>query len=259
MRAAGVPESQLMAVAGGERIPLFTKSQREKAITNPRPGPPGAPIMPNPEDATITVHAWPSLHAMLPPGDHTTYPEFIDSGTVYTGEVSHQCTLDVTRGLTYGLGGLMMMPQFPAQMSEDMKSFLKYLKSRDVNKHSFYDGGQIAYNFILGDKTIFWNGHLGAYEGIMKTLEPKPDVAILAIAGRANLNGRPFNGSAADFIVQEIKWLGEPSKVIWCLHDEGALNPKYIKTEAATERVSAETKSMVVTLKHADRFELFRS
>jgi hypothetical protein len=42
----------------------------------------------------------------------------------------------------------------------------------------------------------------------------------MGIAGRANLNGRPFEGSAAQFAVEQVKWLGTPSRVIWCLHDQ---------------------------------------
>lgn len=91
----------------------------------------------------------------------------------------------------------------------------------------------------------------------MKGLEPKPDIALLAIAGRANLNGRPFDGSAADFVVDEIKWIGEPEKVIWHLHDKGAINPKFMKTEAATEKVHKETKSKVVDLEPAKLYKLF--
>lgn len=54
----------------------------------------------------------------------------------------------------------------------------------------------------------------------MKGMLPKPNVANLAIAGRADLNGIPFDGSAAQFAVREVKWLGSPSTVIWALHDE---------------------------------------
>ena len=75
-------------------------------------------------------------------------------------------------------------------------------------------------NLIIGDKALLWNAHLGAYEGIMKSLDPKPDVAILGIAGRGNLNGRPFDGSAAQLALKEVQWLEQPRQVIWCLHDE---------------------------------------
>lgn len=213
MRAAGVLEAQLVAVAGGERIPLFTKQQKKAAATGPTqtPGPPTPPS----ELAPVTVHTWPSLHALMPPGDHRQFPEFIDSGTEYVGgATSDACTLDVTRGLTYDLGKLLNMDQFPPQMPDDAKALFTYMKDREKNRYSFFDGGQIMFNFLLGAKTLLWSGHMGAYEGIMKDLQPKPDVAILAIAGRANLNGRPFDGSAADFVVDEVKWLGEPDSYL---------------------------------------------
>jgi hypothetical protein len=102
MRAAGVPEAQLLPVAGGERIPLFSRSQRDKAIEEaakrnppgppgapgapnghgPPPGPPGPP-MPDASEARMTVHAWPSLHCLATSADHRDIPETIDTGTVF--------------------------------------------------------------------------------------------------------------------------------------------------------------------------------
>ena len=278
MRNAGIPETQLQAVAGGERVPIFTAAQRkaaqDKAASQgslggppgaspggpPGGGPPGrprgppGPPTPDPATAPITVHVWPSLHCLMPPGDH---PEYIDTGAVYEGSASHACTMDVTRGMTYGLGGLMKMPNLPPQLPDDMKVFISYMKDREANKYSFFDGGQLMYNILLGEKTLLWQAHLGAYDGIMKSLEPRPDVAVMAIAGRANLNGRPFDGSGADFAKQQIQWIGEPEKVIWCLHDRGALKPYYIKTEAATKLVSEETRSKVVDLQPTQVFKLF--
>jgi len=60
LRDAGVPEEQLLPVAGGERIPLFTKEVREQAKRGEcavAPGPPGAPALPDASLATIAVHA----------------------------------------------------------------------------------------------------------------------------------------------------------------------------------------------------------
>lgn len=175
------------------------------------------------------------------PGSHL---EYIDTGTVYNGAASHACTLDVTRGMTYGLGGLVQLPQVPPMLPE-------YMKDHDTNKYSNFDGGQIMYNFLIGSKTLLWSGHLGCYEGILKGLETAPDVAILAIAGRANLNGRPYDGSAAEFACKQIKWLGEPERVLWCLHDRMPIRPLYVDTKAATDSVHRETKTKVVDLKPA--------
>lgn len=219
LRLAGVPEEQLLPVQGGERLPLFTKEVRERAKRGELAlagFPPGRPPYPHHSLAALSVHVWPSLHAFLP---HPT-PEVIDSGTVYMDEEPYASTLDITLGMKYALFRVSdILP--PEKMTDGMKSFSEYVAERETkNICSHADGGQLMFNIIIDGKALLWNAHLGGYEGILKTVEPKPDVAILAIAGRANLNGRPFVGSAAQFASAEIQWLGEPKQVIWCLHDE---------------------------------------
>ncbi|KAI8303136.1 xylosidase arabinofuranosidase [Colletotrichum sp. SAR11_240] len=200
LRSAGVHESQLFPVAGGERIPMFTKADRDAAVAGKIPlanGPPGAPARPHHSRAVMSVHVWPSLHALMPGSGHHDIPDEIDTGTEYTGEATpYVCTLDVTTGMKYALMRLKeIIP--PDQMDEGTRSMADYMEDRDRHVFSNYDGGQLAYNFLIGPrKTLFWNGHLGGYEGILKAIEPAPDVAILAIAGRANLNGRPYNGKS---------------------------------------------------------------
>ncbi|ESU17398.1 hypothetical protein FGSG_10653 [Fusarium graminearum PH-1] len=85
---------------------------------------------------------------------------------------------------------------------------------------------------------------------------PKPDIAIMAIAGRANLNGRPFDGSAAEFAAMKVGWLGNPSQVIWCLHDEACIPPWRIHTEAATKSVEENGKTKILKMVHAQPVEL---
>jgi hypothetical protein len=151
------------------------------------------------------------------PADH---PEVIDTGTVYKGAASpYTCTLDITIGMKYGLFQLdKLMP--PEKLTAGHRSFLEYISDRKRNVMSHSDGGQLMFNFVIGAKALLWSAHLGGYDGILKGLQPKPDIAILAIAGRANLNGKPFDGSAAEFAALKVGWLGNPSQVIWCLHDE---------------------------------------
>lgn len=220
---AGVPEHQLYRIAGGERVPLFTKIIRDQAISGTcemAPAPPGAPPLPHPNLAVASAHIWPSLHCLMPSLPGGGHPEVIDTGEVYTGEAHpYVCTSDITRGMKYGL--LKIGTHMPREkMDEGLKSFSDYVQDRESNVFSHADGGQIMVNFLVDGKSILWNAHLGSYEGIMKILDPKPDVTILGIAGRANCNGRPFDGSAAAFALQEVGWLGQPEKVIWCLHDE---------------------------------------
>lgn len=219
---AGVPEEQLFRVAGGERVPLFTRIIRDQAKSGEcqlSHAPPGAPSLPHPSLAAAAAHVWPSLHCLMPgaPGGH---PEVIDTGEVYTGEAHpYVCTMDITRGMKYGL--LKIGDIVPRdKMDTGLASFVDYVADQKRNVFSHADGGQIMVNFLVDSKAILWNAHLGSYEGIMKLLEPKPDVAILGIAGRANCNGRPFDGSAAQFALNEVQWLQQPKTIIWCLHDE---------------------------------------
>ncbi|ETS85313.1 hypothetical protein PFICI_03338 [Pestalotiopsis fici W106-1] len=251
LRLAGVPEEQLIPVQGGERIPLFTKDVREKArhdSTLRLPGPPGAPIHPVHTLAAFSVHVWPSLHCLMPDG----HPIVMDTKTVYMGAATpYSCTLDITMGMQHGLLKLgELVP--PEKLDEGQLSFIDYVNDRKRNVFSHCDGGQLMYNFIIDHKALLWSSHLGGYESVLKSMHPKPDIAILGIAGRANLDGRPFDGCAADFAVKQIKWLDSPSQIIWCLHDESCIPPYRIDTTAATLAVETETQSKVLDLRHGD-------
>lgn len=98
---------------------------------------------------------------------------------------------------------------------------------------------------------VLWNAHLGAYVGVMKLLEPRPDIAILGIAGRGNLHGLPFDGSAAQFALNEVQWLGYPRAVI------GAF---MMKGEFSSSRVSdTETNfSICMFIALSNHFELIQ-
>jgi hypothetical protein len=45
-----------------------------------------------------------------------------------------------------------------------------------------------------------------------------PDVALLAAAGRGNINGEPIQGSLAQFVAQQVELL-RPRKVVFGHHD----------------------------------------
>lgn len=85
LRAAGVPEEQLIPVSGGERIPLFAREVRAAATqgtTDLEPGPPGAPPRPHHKFAAASVHVWPSLHCLMPGASHADIPEVMDTAKV---------------------------------------------------------------------------------------------------------------------------------------------------------------------------------
>lgn len=188
------------------------------------------------------------------PEDH---PEVIDTGTVYKGAASpYSCTLDITLGMKHGL--LKIGELIPAEkLTPGHHSFIEYISDREKNVFSHSDGGQLMFNFIMdGGKALLWSAHLGGYEGILRDLQPKPSIVIMAIAGRANLNGRPYDGSAAEFAALKLGWLGQPSKVIWCLHDEACIPPWRIDTTAATKAVENTGRTKVLDLTPAELVSL---
>jgi len=143
-------------------------------------------------------------------------------------------------------------------MDAGMRSFVDYIEGPARECMSHFDGGQLMFNLLLGEqKTLMWSGHLGGYDGILKTIEPKPNVLIQAIAGRANLNGRPFDGSAAQFATSVSQWLGEPEMVIWSLHDDSPIKPWTVDVSPATKLVEERTRSKVISLEPGESTVLF--
>jgi len=179
LRAAGVPEEQLLPVAGGERIPLFSHQDREaarKGQCSLAAGPPGAPPLPDSSLAVMSVHAWPSLHCLLPGTSHADIPDTMDTETVYTGGSQYACTIDITRGMKYGLLRLdEIVPHEHLDAGE--KSFVEYVVDREKHVMSNFDGGQMTFSFLIGAQTLLWNSHLGGYSGILQNIEPQPGMS----------------------------------------------------------------------------------
>jgi len=74
---------------------------------------------------------------------------------------------------------------------------------------------------------VFVNASSGYWSGIVANL--RPDVAVLAVVGRPNIDGEPHQGSLARFLVDQVELL-KPSKVVLCHHD--ALLPMLPATDA---------------------------
>ena len=78
------------------------------------------------------------------------------------------------------------------------------------------DGGALIYLIECPDGSVLFQDTSGHWEGVLETLEP--DVAILAAAGRGNIDGRPIQGSLAQFVARQVELLN-PGKVIFGHHD----------------------------------------
>jgi L-ascorbate metabolism protein UlaG (beta-lactamase superfamily) len=92
------------------------------------------------------------------------------------------------------------------------------------------DGGQLAYLLEGPDGSLLVSASSGYWRGILADL--RPDVAILAAAGRPNVDGEPHQGSLADFLVEQAELLGRPA-VILCHHDP--LLPPFMPAVDVTE------------------------
>ena len=67
------------------------------------------------------------------------------------------------------------------------------------------------------DGNLFYQDTSGHWTGILDQL-PSIDVAILAAAGRGNIDGDPIQGSLAQFVARQAELLA-PAKVILGHHD----------------------------------------
>lgn len=81
---------------------------------------------------------------------------------------------------------------------------------------SHRDGGQLAYLLESPDGSVLVSASSGHWAGIVGGL--RPDLAVLAAAGRPNVDGEPYQGSLADFLVEQAELLGRP-RIILCHHD----------------------------------------
>lgn len=79
------------------------------------------------------------------------------------------------------------------------------------------DGGALVYLFDTPDGTLLYQDTSGHWSGILGEL--RPDVAVLAAAGRGNVDGEPIQGSLAQFVARQVV-LVQPRRVVLCHHDD---------------------------------------
>lgn len=79
------------------------------------------------------------------------------------------------------------------------------------------DGGPLLFLFETPEGTLLFQDTSGHWSGVLGGLSP--DVAILAAAGRATVDGEPVQGTLADFLAEEAAVL-RPRRVILGHHDD---------------------------------------
>jgi L-ascorbate metabolism protein UlaG (beta-lactamase superfamily) len=78
------------------------------------------------------------------------------------------------------------------------------------------DGGALLYFFDTPEGSLLYQDTSGHWSGILRNL--RPDVAILAAAGRGNIDGEPIQGSLAQFVARQADIL-RPRRVVLSHHD----------------------------------------
>jgi L-ascorbate metabolism protein UlaG (beta-lactamase superfamily) len=79
------------------------------------------------------------------------------------------------------------------------------------------DGGSFVYLFETPEGSLLYQDTSGHWSGILHTL--RPDVAILAAAGRGTIDGEPIQGTLAQFVARQADLL-RPRRVILDHHDD---------------------------------------
>ncbi len=81
---------------------------------------------------------------------------------------------------------------------------------------SRHDGGQLAFLLITAGGSMLVSGSAGYWRGIFGDL--RPDVALLSLGGRPNVDGEPFQGSSVDYLLEQVRLL-RAGRVALCHHD----------------------------------------
>lgn len=158
---AGVEESQLLRSQGGERHRIADG---------------------------ITVEVFPSLHSCI-----WTQGSW-EPGKVVLGQYGlteeerwgGRGVLDVGGSL-----GERGAEQDPAQRAQMLDHVASCLGSNDT-------GGALAYLIDTPYGSIFYHDTSGCWTGVVQNL--RPDLGIVAMAGRPNIDGEPIQGSLAQFV-----------------------------------------------------------
>jgi L-ascorbate metabolism protein UlaG (beta-lactamase superfamily) len=189
----------------------------------------------------VTVSVYPGIHSCLFAANDP------DSGGCCVGDLG--VSLQERRARMDPLFALMRDPK--AMTAE----FYEYL-THPIGPISDHDGGQLIYLISTPYGSLLWSASSGCWTAILREL--RPDVALLALAGRPNVNGEPFQGSMAEFIVRQVEML-RPSKVVFCHHD--AFLPPYMNgtnVDAATEALESRTPwAKLVTMTYGEPVALF--
>ena len=147
----------------------------------------------------LIVGAYPSQHSCV-----WAHKEFPESDAVCIGDL----------GLLYDErhARIAELLEFIRGLNDEVKEHFR-VSDQQVRG----DGGSLAFLFDMPQGRLFFQDTSGHWTGIMRDL--RPDVAILAAAGRGNIDGEPIQGTLAQFVAREADLL-RPRKIVLGHHDD---------------------------------------
>jgi L-ascorbate metabolism protein UlaG (beta-lactamase superfamily) len=147
----------------------------------------------------VTVAVFPGLHSCV-----WSHARFAQADEVCLGDL----------GLVHQerLARLGRFQERTAAASEEVRAHLA--ASRQGARG---DGGALIYVFETPEGSLLYQDTSGHWTGVLRAL--RPDVAILAAAGRGNIDGEPIQGSLAEFVARQAELL-QPRRVILGHHDD---------------------------------------
>ena len=100
--------------------------------------------------------------------------------------------------------------------TETTESTQAHLRNSQPGHSDRGDGGALLYLIETPEGSILFQDTSGYYSGTIPGLQP--DVAILAAAGRGNIDGEPIQGSLAQFVAGQVDVM-KPKKLVYGHHD----------------------------------------
>lgn len=148
----------------------------------------------------VLVSVYPSQHSCV-----WSHSQMNDAGAVCIGDVG--VTWQGQQARFQALG------QYLATLGP---AAVEHLSASSVGHSERGDGGALIFVFDLPDGRLLYQDTSGHWTGIIGSL--RPDAAILAAAGRGNIDGEPIQGSLASFVARQVELLA-PRTVLLCHHD----------------------------------------
>jgi hypothetical protein len=94
---------------------------------------------------------------------------------------------------------------------------VEHVRTSAVGHSTRGDGGALLYLFETPEGSLLYQDTSGHWSGILRGVQA--DVAILAAAGRGNVDGEPIQGSLADFVAAQVAAVG-PRRLFLSHHDD---------------------------------------